>query len=99
MTALPKLPKGTHASGHDAATVAFLRWLRDCGAPVAQSDLGWDHTYWFALEGCVMNRYVARADGRPIPRAWAPLAFVPSKAGLEVLSRAEAVEHPREKAA
>lgn len=99
MTALPKLPKGTHASGHDAAIVAFLRWLRDRGAPVAQSDLGWDHTYWFALEACVINRYVARADGQPIPRAWAPLAFVLIAAGLDVLSRAEAAELPREKAA
>jgi hypothetical protein len=66
---------------------------------VAKADLGWDHTYWFALEGCVMNRYVGRADGRPIPRAWGPLAFVPSRAGLEVLSRADAAERTREKAA
>jgi hypothetical protein len=71
LTALPKLPKGTHASGHDAETIAFLRWLRDRGAPMTKADLGWDHTYWFALEGCVMNTSPApmaspsRAPGRP----------------------------------
>jgi hypothetical protein len=64
-----------------------------------KADLGWDHIYWFALEGCVINRYVARADGQPIPRAWALVAFVPSPAGLAVLLRADAAERAQEKAA
>jgi hypothetical protein len=86
-------------SGHDAATVAFLRWLRDRGTPITKADLGWDHTYWFALEGCVMNRYVSCACGRTVPRAWVPVAFVPSAAGLEVLLRADAAERARKEAA
>jgi hypothetical protein len=86
----PALPRGTHASGHDAAIVALLRWARSRECSFAASDLGEDAR--LTLDALVLNRYVACADARPIPRGWRLCVFVISAAGLDVLARADAAE-------
>ena len=88
--ACPTLPRGTHPSGHDAAIVALLRWARGHAAPFTAAALGEDAC--LTLDALVLNRYVARADGGPIPQGWRPCAFVVSPAGLAVLARADAAE-------
>lgn len=86
----PPLPRGTHPSGHDAAIVALLRWAHEHAVPFTAAELGEDAR--LTLDALVLNRYVARADGEPIPQGWRPCAFVLSPAGLAVLARADAAE-------
>jgi hypothetical protein len=86
----PTLPRGTHASGHDAAIVALLRWAQVHDGPFCAGDLGEDAR--LTLDALVLNRYVACADGRSMPRGWRLCAFVVSPAGLAVLTRADAAE-------
>jgi hypothetical protein len=88
--ACPTLPRGLHASGHDAAIVALLRWACTRADPFAASDLGEDAR--LTLDAAVLNRYVACADGRPLPRGWRLCEFVVSPAGHAVLVRADAAE-------
>jgi hypothetical protein len=95
--ACPALPRGRHACGHRADIVALLRWARARGAPFAAADLSEDGR--FALDSLVVNRYVAPADGGPIPQGWRTVAFVVSDAGHAVLSRADAAEPAAAKAA
>jgi hypothetical protein len=86
----PTLPRGTHPSGHDAGIVALLRWAHAHAAPFTAAELREDAR--FTMDALVLNRYVARADGEPIPQGWRPCAFVISPGGLAVLARADAAE-------
>jgi len=86
----PTLPRGNHESGHDAAIVALLRWAQARGAPFVRSEL--PEAARFVMDSLVLNRYVAPADGLPIPAAWRAVPFMPSAAGLAVLARADAAE-------
>lgn len=91
-----KAPRGNHVSGHDASIVWFLRWAERQPRAFAAADLGWNEDARFALQSCVLNRYVARAGvpGGVIPQGWADpsVRFVLSEAGREVLKRAGAAE-------
>ncbi len=96
-----RAPRGRHASGHDAALVWFLCWAECEPTPFAAHELGWNEDARFALEGCVLNGYVARAGGGRIPAAWKEphVRFVLSAAGRAVLTRAADAEAAAERAA
>jgi hypothetical protein len=88
---LPSLPRGTHASGHDASIVALLRAIAGRGS-LSHADLAHDTRAQLVLGDLVTNAYVDLADGKPMPRGWATLNLVVSPAGVAVIRAADAAE-------
>lgn len=92
-----RAPRGTHVCGHQASIVWFLTWARVQPRSWTRDDLGQNEDAKFALDACVLNRYVACPSGLPIPVHYGhpSVRFVVSAAGRELLARARAAEQGR----
>lgn len=88
------IPRGQHLSGYSAANVALLRWLDAQPAPLARCEM--TEAARLVLDGLVLNRFVASADGQPIPVGYGVgVRFVVSAEGRRVLNAAAAAEQGR----
>lgn len=88
------IPRGLHASGYHASTVEMLRWLDAQPAPLARCEMS--EAARLVLDGLVLNRFIASADGQPIPVGYGVgVRFVVSAEGRRVLNAAAAAEQGR----
>ena len=91
MTTPNPYPRGLHPSGYSAANVALLRWID--ARPTAPSADEMSEAARLVLDGLVLNRFVASADGQPIPVGYGVgVRFVLSDEGRRVLRAADAAE-------
>ncbi len=92
-----RAPRGQHVSGHQASIVWFLTWAERQPKAWCRDDLGQNEDARFALDDAVLNRYVERAGGGPIPQGYGhpSVRFVVSPEGRAVLARAAAAEQGR----
>jgi hypothetical protein len=87
------LPQGEHESRHRREHIAFLRWAASRAEPFTFPPLRWREDAAWACRGCVLNRYVAPADGQPLRDAWeSGQKLAITDAGRAVLARADAAE-------
>jgi len=95
-----RAPRGTHVSGHAASLVWFLTWASRQPKAFNRDDLGWNADAIAALDAAILNRYVERAGGGPIPVGYGhpSVRFSLSAAGRELLARARAAEQGRDAA-
>ena len=83
-----------HPSGYHLCNVETLRWIAAQPIPPLADDM--PEAARLVLDGLVLNRFVASADGQPIPRGYGVgVRFVVSPEGRRVLSAAAAAETGR----
>lgn len=80
-----------HPSGYAACNVALLRWLEEQPSPPTRDEM--PERMRLVLDGLVLNRFVASADGAPIPVGYGVgVRFVLSPEGRRVINAAAAAE-------
>ena len=88
------IPAGRHPSGFSARNIWLLRWIAAQPVPPLADDM--PEAARITLDGLVLNRFVASADGQPIPRGYGVgVRFVVSDEGRRVLNAAAAAEQGR----
>ena len=85
-----------HPSGYHLRNVSTLRWIAAQPVPPLADDM--PEAARLALDGLVLNRFVAAHDGQPIPVGYGVgVRFVVSPEGRRVLraaDRADAIPAP-----